>query len=313
MELLSTEFKKVWGVYKIYCKTSKKSYYGSSKNLYKRIVDHRRELRKNIHCNLKLQNAWNKYGEDSFVVTVVEILQVKDQRQLRDRETYYIQKYKTHIRGYNICSIGSGTSEADFTEERKKHISESLKGRTAHNKGVPMSEEQKALLKKVNREKRGKKVDIYKVTGEFIETLDSIKAVTEKYNVTKSTVSLSCQGKKNNKTYIFLYHGESFKNNNYSKNTYFGNVAFEVWNNSNQKLGKFKFALDVVEFLTGKRTKNGNILRMIRTCKNIGDSVSYKNYLIKKVCALDDSNIINEQRQSDNLSEVSNIDANGEA
>jgi hypothetical protein len=48
-------------------------------------------------------------------------------------------------------------------------------------------------------------------------------------------------------------------------------------------------------------------------CKNIGDSVNYKNYLIKKVCALDNSNIIKEQRQSDEISEVSNIDANGEA
>ena len=53
-------------IYQIYCSENGKSYIGQTVNFTARQNRHLRELRKNIHCNLALQNAFNKYGEDCF-------------------------------------------------------------------------------------------------------------------------------------------------------------------------------------------------------------------------------------------------------
>lgn len=39
-------------------------YVGSSKNLYKRLCDHRAKLNRNAHENSYIQNAWNKYKQE---------------------------------------------------------------------------------------------------------------------------------------------------------------------------------------------------------------------------------------------------------
>jgi len=60
-------------VYKILCDTNGKFYIGSSKNLYKRFLEHYRNLNKKLHDNKKLQNVYNKYGKSAFYVEILEI------------------------------------------------------------------------------------------------------------------------------------------------------------------------------------------------------------------------------------------------
>ena len=55
------------GVYIIENKINGHGYIGSSLILTKRWEYHRQSLRKKTHYNSYLQNAWNKYGEVSFV------------------------------------------------------------------------------------------------------------------------------------------------------------------------------------------------------------------------------------------------------
>ena len=45
---------KFYGVYKIFNIINKKIYFGSSKDVFKRLKEHRRLLRKNEHPNLHL-------------------------------------------------------------------------------------------------------------------------------------------------------------------------------------------------------------------------------------------------------------------
>ena len=59
-------------IYKIYCKSNKSYYYGSTYNLSKRSSDHFRDLVCNKHINPRLQNVFNKYGVDSFIIYVVK-------------------------------------------------------------------------------------------------------------------------------------------------------------------------------------------------------------------------------------------------
>ena len=60
----------IMGIYKIVNSVNGKTYVGQSQNIKKRVAEHFRLLRNGKHNNPRLQNAFNKYGEDSFVWTV---------------------------------------------------------------------------------------------------------------------------------------------------------------------------------------------------------------------------------------------------
>lgn len=84
------------GVYIITNSINGKRYIGSSNNIRKRLWKHRSLLRHDKHENPHLQNAWNKYGEDNFVYSILEECDVSI---LLEREQYYIDILKPE---YNI-------------------------------------------------------------------------------------------------------------------------------------------------------------------------------------------------------------------
>lgn len=96
MEKITRELLKVSGIYCIENKINHKSYIGSSKNLYQRLLKHFALLRHNRHENAHLQNAWNKYGESSFEWSIIETC---DTSILTEREQYCIDLFGAE---YNI-------------------------------------------------------------------------------------------------------------------------------------------------------------------------------------------------------------------
>jgi group I intron endonuclease len=56
----------VSGVYKIVNVATNKCYVGQSVGIKKRVKEHFRLLRNNKHTNPRLQNSFNKYGENNF-------------------------------------------------------------------------------------------------------------------------------------------------------------------------------------------------------------------------------------------------------
>lgn len=99
-----------------------KVYIGSTGNITDRFGNHKRTLNKGIHSNEHLQNAWNKYGSDSFEF---KTLMVCPDSERNHCEQMFIDLYNSQNRefGYNI-------RDADFhsvSEETKQKISESLK------------------------------------------------------------------------------------------------------------------------------------------------------------------------------------------
>jgi group I intron endonuclease len=89
------------GIYRIINKKNGKCYYGSSKNIEKRWKRHKTGLKHKNHHNLKLQRAWDKYGEDSFDFEVVEECELNNLLACE-------QKYLDLLPEYNVGIKSSG-------------------------------------------------------------------------------------------------------------------------------------------------------------------------------------------------------------
>ena len=94
------------GVYIIENLITNKVYIGSSTmKVIKRIYHHISMLRANKHKNKYLQNAFNKYGENSFCVSIIENT---EKHNTLEREQYYINREEKQNL-YNINPLASGT------------------------------------------------------------------------------------------------------------------------------------------------------------------------------------------------------------
>lgn len=88
------------GIYKIINVVNNKFYVGSAVDLKRRKTRHFSELRNNKHSNGRLQNSWNKYGEQSFVFVVVEDL--PDDADLLAAENVWLKEHVGKDYCYNL-------------------------------------------------------------------------------------------------------------------------------------------------------------------------------------------------------------------
>ena len=100
------------GIYCIENKINHKKYIGQAVSIYDRWAKHKSELYNNKHDNDYLQNAWNKYGEDNFSFSILEICK---EDALNEKERYYIDLYNSLDRdyGYNLKSGGQDYNHID--------------------------------------------------------------------------------------------------------------------------------------------------------------------------------------------------------
>lgn len=118
MEKLNLCTKNISGVYIITNLINGKRYIGSSNDLYERSYSHIYHLNEHDHSNNHLQNAWNKYGSDKFVIGILEY--TEESKRL-EREAFYI---KTLEPEYNIAQVLN--TDTLYSDERKQKISESV-------------------------------------------------------------------------------------------------------------------------------------------------------------------------------------------
>lgn len=119
-------------IYAIRLVGTERLYIGSAVRFYYRVAGHRSKLRKQTHANQKLQNAWNKYGEDALEFIVVQ--RVDDKHDLIFWEQFWIDKLKP---SFNISPV-AGSSLG------RKMSPEAIEKTRQHNKGRVISLEQRA-------------------------------------------------------------------------------------------------------------------------------------------------------------------------
>jgi group I intron endonuclease len=90
-------------------------YIGSTINFEKRFKRHIRELSSNVHHNVILQRAFNKYGISNVKMFIIEYLDYKKEMIL-EKEQYYINSYKRDY-GKRCCNL----SDATFGDTKTGH------------------------------------------------------------------------------------------------------------------------------------------------------------------------------------------------
>ena len=165
--------KEICGIYAIRCIGNMKIYAGSSKNIEKRFVSHKRSLLLNNHHNKYLQYAYNKYGKDMFVYFMVEQCQ-KDQLILKEDE--WIDRWDTRNRekGFNMQSANrpmgmTGLHHSKKTVELISANSKRMHKNRTHWATTPVS--------MINRQ-----------TGLVIKAFSSIKEAMKETGFAKSTI-----------------------------------------------------------------------------------------------------------------------------
>lgn len=94
-------------IYQIVNKETGERYVGKTIDIIRREARHYQALKKGLHANSKLQNGWNKYGEEKFDF-VVDTYEIQDEKELNQLEIDTIAKYDSYYNGYNLTLGGDG-------------------------------------------------------------------------------------------------------------------------------------------------------------------------------------------------------------
>lgn len=117
-------------------------------------------------------------------------------------------KSKIYVYNENSCLIGSGIGK-EIMPLIREHSWQVIRDAFRYKKGwyknfyLSMEEIDKVPERQFGN---GIKVDIYTKYGDFIETLNTVKEVREKYNVPSSKIKNIEQGNRYFKDWIFKYH-----------------------------------------------------------------------------------------------------------
>lgn len=189
------------GIYKIINIKNGKFYIGSAVNFEKRKRNHFNLLKRNVHDNIHLQRAYNKYGSEYFIFEIIEC--VEDKNILIEREQYWIDFYG--IKNiYNICSVAGNTFGRRHSEKTKKKIGIKSIGRKfdTESKNIQSLKAKERIkngtikgLFTTERMAGGKNPAARKVIClETKEIFETTKAAGEKYSISRQAIGKNCGG-----------------------------------------------------------------------------------------------------------------------
>lgn len=108
------------GVYSITNNRNGKMYVGSAKRILNRWSVHVATLRAGNHHSAKLQNSWDKHGEDAFEF---EILILCDPSHMTKIEQFCMDKFDSVRSGYNVLPFAGSNLGYKLSMKTKRTIS----------------------------------------------------------------------------------------------------------------------------------------------------------------------------------------------
>ena len=189
------------GIYCIKNTTNNKCYIGSSTHIYYRLRRHKSDLLRKRHANIVLQNAFNKYGADSFEVFIIEECSTDI---VLDREQHYINTLNP------VYNITKEVINNRLSLESRLKLSNTLKEKV----------KQGIIMYPLNLDKQ-KEVIVYDEECKCINTFSSQRAAgrflqTYYPEFSPKTVSMIVNKKGKNKrgkykNHFILYPGDECK------------------------------------------------------------------------------------------------------
>ena len=148
------------GIYIIANKITKQFYIGSAASgINKRFREHKYSLKKDAHPNYKLQQTWNIYGEEAFVLFILE--EVPPINCVK-REQFWMDTLNPD---FNILRYADSCYGRKHTEQTKQKMSQIRKADVANTarlrelaqkqKGIPLS---LSTRKKLSHALKGRKI-----------------------------------------------------------------------------------------------------------------------------------------------------------
>ena len=173
------------GIYFIRNLQNNNIYIGQAINLNLRKISHFSYLKNNKHCNQHLQNAFNKYGESSFIFEVVEYCHPS---ALLEREQYHLDLHFDNCKKcYNICSIAENKTGVLHSEQAKNKMRIAKLG-NKNGLGHKVTETHKNKLRQLN---------LGKILPKTIRDKISKSLIGKKLSLeTRQKISISNKGQK---------------------------------------------------------------------------------------------------------------------
>ena len=134
------------GTYEIRNKLDGMAYGGNSGHIEQRWKEHLYLLRGNRHHCIRLQRAWNKYGEAVFEFVILEEIEDPDERLAAEQVWLDIH----HAAGTCYNSAITAGPAGPMSEEHKRNISKGMAG-NQNSVGRVVSEETRHKLREANR------------------------------------------------------------------------------------------------------------------------------------------------------------------
>lgn len=148
-------------LYKIENKINGKIYIGQTKNFEKRMSAHKATNKSMV------SKAIHKYGKENFKFEKLAIL---EDWMIDEAEQKAIKAYNSICpNGYNLDT--GGCLQKEMSDEAKRRLSNSLKGRPSYRKGIKAKPESilKSISTKLRRELTPKEIDNFYKFGKIIE------------------------------------------------------------------------------------------------------------------------------------------------
>lgn len=225
---INKDQEKLFGIYKIENLNNGKIYIGSTSSSFKkRYKEHLSLLFMNDHHSKYLQRSFNKHGINSFVFSIVEIVDTKS--EVIKREQYYLDYFKCFLKenGYNVLPKAYSSLGFKHSEESKKLI-----GKSSKERGVSKNARIACKLKNTGRKReiahleRMSKIHSRKVVqldlqGNFIKVWNSMTEATLSFtdNSRNTNISACTRGRiKSCFGFMWIKYEDYDSKNNYEYN-----------------------------------------------------------------------------------------------